>query len=541
MSATDGFPTRADCPMPTPADVRRTTLILARQSLLDDDCEDVAREYLVAKAGDEKAAILGIPDTSANPIASAGRQLSTPGLYGTAPKIRHADPAAGPLFEQVALSGWLTRMQHTQLMAWALGEWFLRFDIPRDVGHVTVRAVSPVDVYVESNPDLPDVPVVLWERRCRYGPDGKWAWFWDRYDRGERSPDGTGWRRPPSYNVVAAIAKDGVREDFSAYFLPGAPPGGFVGDAYPFMLDGVAFLPWATYRAIDTGRKWNHDANRGITKGSLNAMMLWTYASYAALGATGRVVLAINCEFGASVQQAPNDQSQTARVKTIPLTPGSILQGRSLEGTQPMIQEVGPGADLDKLADYAQGYELSQYVRAGLNPADVTRTAANPTSGSALAISDKGRREYADRVRPLFERVDQQALTIIAKLMRITGMGQPPLTGYTIEYHAIPETPGEQAARREARDADMAAGRLSPIDAYMDDHPGLSREAAQAALVQIAVEKARLDRAIADAIAGISPAEIEDAAEVEPPPAQDPAEDAADPAEPPEPEPEPVS
>lgn len=491
--------------MPTPMDVDRTELLIARQSLMDDDCEAVAREFVIAKAGDEKAALLGIPDTSANPIVSAGRQLTTPGLYGITPKIRHADPAAAPLLEQVALSGWLTRMQHTQYMAWGLGEWFLRFDIPETIGRVTVRAVSPVDVYVECHPDLPDVAVVLWERRCRRGPDGKWAWFWDRYDVGERNAAGE-WIRPPSYNVVSGTLKNDRREDFSAYFLAGAPAGGFVGvdgpAPYPFVLDGDPFLPWATYRAVDTGRAWNHAHNRGLTKGALNAMVYWTYCGYAALGATGRVVIAVGVDFGAAVQEAPRDQQQTARVKTIALTPGSILHGRAVEGGGTvLIQEVGPGADLKTLAEFAQGYELEQYVRAGLNPADVTRTAANPTSGSALAISDKGRREYADRVRPLFERVDQQAIGIIAKLMRITGMGQPPLSGYTIEYHEIPETPGEQQARRDKRDSDLEAGRMSPIDVYMDDHPGVGREAAQAALVQIAVEKARLDQAIKEAIA----------------------------------------
>ena len=501
---TDNKPGRAECPMPSTEDAERTELLINRESLLDDDAQDVGRKYLIAKAGEDKAAIIGAMDTSCSPLSSICRQLTTPGLYGRQPRITHRDPAVALLTEQIALAGWLTKMPRVQYLAVGLGEYLLRLDVPRELGHLTVRTVSPVDVFVECDPDQPDVPIRLWERRVRRDPSKKWAWFWDCYDIGQRGPraaDGTPgeWVRPPSYCVVRRTPQGD--EDFSAFFLNSAP-GGFVGvegdNAYPFCSDEIApFLPWAVYRCVDTGRMWNHNEKRGLTLGTLNAMTYATYAGHSALGATGRTVIGIGVDFGASVQEAPKDQQATSKPRTIQLMPGTFLSVAPMPNVNnPQLVEVGPGADLGVLQSFAHGYELEQAVRAGLNPSDATRTGANPTSGSALAISDKGRREYADQVRPHFQRVDAEVIRKIAWLMRITGLGAPPTDGYTIEYHTIPDSPDEQRARREARDAAIARGELSQVDAYMTDHPGLTREQAENELVAVALDTKRLAKRI---------------------------------------------
>lgn len=504
---TDNKPGRGECPMPSTEDAARCELLINRESLLDDDAQEVGRKYLIAKAGEEKASILGAMDTSCSPLSSICRQLTTPGLYGRQPRITHRDPEAALLTEQIALAGWLTKMPRVQYLAVGLGEYLIRLDIPRELGHLTVRTVSPVDVFVECDPDQPDVPVKLWERRPRRAPGGKWAWFWDCYDigeRGPRAPDGTPgeWVRMPSYRVVRRTAQGD--EDFSSYFLHSAP-GGFVGvegeNAYPFCSAEIApFLPWAVYRCVDTGRMWNHNEKRGLTLGTLNAMTYATYAGHSALGATGRTVIGIGVDFGASVQQAPSDLQATSKPRTIQLMPGTLLSVAPMPNVNnPQLVEVGPGADLGVLQAYAHGYELEQAVRAGLNPSDATRTGANPTSGSALAISDKGRREYADQVRPHFQRVDAEVIRKVAWLMRITGMGSPPTDGYTIEYHTIPDSPAEQQARREARADAIERGELSQIDAYVTDHPGLTREQAEDELVAVAMDAKRLAKRITDA------------------------------------------
>ena len=492
------MPTRADAPMPLSGDQQRTELLIQRESLLDDDAQVVAREFLVASAGEEKAAIIGAVDTSVCPLSSVCRQLTTPGLYGRQPRISHRDPTSAALLSQIALAGWLTKMPRVQYLAVGLGEYLLRLDVPPEVGHLTVRTVSPCDVFVECDPDLPDVPVILKERRMRRAPDGKWAWFWDCYDRGACDLDGN-WTRSPSYRVVRPRYSEW--EDFSAYFLH-SPVGGFVGvDAYPYLDPaGKPFLPWVVYRAVDTGKMWNHNEKRGLALGSLNAMKFATYAGHAALGATGRSLVTVGVDFGASIQEAPRDLQRTSRPRTIQLMPGTIIPCAPMPNvTNPLLVEVGPGADLGVLQAFAHDYELGQAVRAGLNPSDATRTGANPTSGSALAISDKGRREYADQVRPHFQRVDAEVLRKAAWLMRLVGLGAPPDESYTIEYHAIAESPDEQRARREARASAIERGELSPIDAYLGDHPGLTREQALDELIAIALDRKRLTKRITDA------------------------------------------
>lgn len=494
-------PNRASAPMPSQDDAERTELLIARESLLDDDAATVARAFLITNVGQEKAAIIGAMDTSVIPLASICRQLTTPGLYGRQPRITHRDPASASLTEQIALAGWLTKMPRVQYLAVGLGEYLIRLDIPTELGHLTIRTVSPCDVWVECDPDLPDVPVMMHERRVRRGPDGKWAWYWDCYDIGVKDHAGV-WSRLPSYRVERATSQG--MEDWSAYFLHSAP-GGFVGvdgdNAYPFASATIApFLPWSVYRCVDTGKMWNHNEKRGLTLGSLNAMKYATYAGHAALGATGRTVIGIGVDFGASVQEAPPDQQREIRPRTLQLMPGTMMSvGVQPGATNPQLVEVGPGADLGVLQSYAHGYELEQAVRAGINPSDATRTGANPTSGSALAISDKGRREYADQVRPHFQRVDAEVIRKVAWLMAITGLGTPPTDGYTIEYHTIPDSPDEQRTRREMRDIAIERGELSPIDAYVVDHPGLTREQAEDELIAVSLDKKRLAKRITDA------------------------------------------
>lgn len=474
--------------MPNDDDEARCLMTAEREALLLDNAEKLASDYLIAKAGDEKAALLGLPDLSANPIASVTRQLSTPGLYGVQPEIANADAGAvAILLEQAGLSGWLPKMQRVQYLALGLGQYLVRFDVPPSVGHLTARLVSPSCVVAEGTPDLPDVPVEIRELRIRwYQPEKKWRWTWDEYSIRDR--------KNPYYRVVSVSERaDEPEEDLSSYYLDAA--GALQGEAYPYRYeDGSPFLPWVVYRAAETGKLWDHLDKRGATIGTLNTIVYSTYVGHTALGASGRSVLCVGMAPVGDVREAPSNAPQTTRPRSITVMPGSWIFAQPTGDQTPMAQEIGPGADLDVLSGFALAYEAQQAVRAGLNPSDATRSHANPTSGAALAISNRGRREFAEQVTPVFRPRDLEAIRKIAALLRISGVAALPEAGWSVVYHRIPDSPEEAREEREDLQWQQAQGYLSKIDVYTKLHPGCSRETALLILRRIQADEAALDQ-----------------------------------------------
>lgn len=480
--------------MPTDEDDARCLMVSERHRLLLDDAEGLAREYLIAKAGEEKARLFGLPDLSANPLASVCRQLSTPGLYGVEPSVYHgAEPdAVDRLLEQTRAAGLFSKLQRVQYLALGLGEYLIRLDVPSSVGRLTVRLVSPACVYAEGTADLPDVPVRIWELRCRWY-EKEWKWAWDRYDISDPEK--------PSYSVIEADCND-ADADLSRFYLD--PAGALVGEAYPFRYaDGRPFLPWVVYRAADTGCMWNYLDKRGATVGTLNTIALSTYANHAALGASGRSVLCVNVAPIGDVRAAGSDVSQTTRPRSVSLLPGTwVFSEQTRDGAQPLVQEIGPGQDLQVLSDYAAAYESNQSIRAGLNPADATRAHANPTSGAALSITNRGRREFARQVTPQFRRADLEAIGKIAALCRLAGVATLPESGWSIVYAEIPDGPEEAADERDQIAWEQDRSLLSPVDAYLRLHPGADREAAFRALAQVAADRRRIEQEAAAASGG---------------------------------------
>ncbi len=513
---------------PDADDKKRVDLVEARHLILDDDHEDLARDYMLEQAGEFKSAVMGRPDISVNPLSSLGHQLTTPGLYGVTPAISHQLAADASILigpeGQLAKAGWLTKMQRVQYLAVGCGDYLLRLDVPRDLGELAIRLVSPHRVWIQGHPDRPDVPIKLWELRCRWWADqAKHIWTWDQYDLGETRVDENGDRvrvREPSWRCVTTDG-NGNEMDVSNVFIGRA--NGYYGregdGAYPYLDEaGEPFLPWAIYRAVDSGRPWNHLEKRGAARGALNAAVFATYTGHAARSASGKTALVAGLvPVGVQVNEAPGDTRITNRPRTLDIPPGAIVYHEVETGSQPFVVEIGPGQELDTLDRFTANYELRQAVRAGLNPADVTRQSANPTSGAALAISNSGRREYSRQVEPVFRRVDEQVLWIAAHLLRIAGLGTPPVSGYTIQYHSIPKSADEQSAERDELDWEIGKGFISEIDAYVRRRPGTSREDAGAAIVGARVERLRLDAeatAAAEAAGLVQPKETEAAAGV---------------------------
>ena len=147
--------------------------------------------------------------------------------------------------------------------------------------------------------------------------------------------------------------------------------------------------------------------------------------------------------------------------------------------------------------------------RFGVNSNDLTNL-SNPQSAAALAISDRGRREFADRMAPLFRRADERLVRLFALLSNLAAGARFHETGYSVVYTSTTETPDEQEAQRDQLAFQRDSGLISQVDLWMTYHPGATREDALAALTRVQSDEAQLARmreAVDDDAGVVLPAE----------------------------------
>ncbi len=501
--------------MPTKADQDRALHSEMRWRVLKEDWDDLLADWLAEHVDEERLTVWGPPDTSSNSLADVASQLSTPGLYGKRPIIQHRDLIAQTLVGEGGFldeAGLWTKLQQVQYFSIGLGDCLLRFDALQDQRRLSVRIVFPHNVYTASSGAEPDEAIELWELRLRWWDDkDKWVWTWDQFRLHDKLLDGA-----PSYRIVLAEtdaqdAKSGDSRtdnmlrgvDVSNVFLGTERnlDGDFTGDRYPFIDPAKGpYIPYSTYRAVDSGELWNAHHKRGAFRGTLNAGMNWTYTQHAARDASGSAVLAVGIDVpAANVRHGGDGFGQRARAESLILTPGAIVYHQASEGaSQSFFQEIGPGGNLTDLSAYANLYEQKQAVRWGLNPSDLTRVTNNPQSGAALFVSSKGRREFARQLEPLFRRADLRSIRISSLLLSAASIATLPVDGYSIQYAEIPESPEEERSGREALDWDIEHGVITQVELLQVRRPGTTKEDALASIVKSSVEKRQIDALVAE-------------------------------------------
>lgn len=483
-------------PRPMMPDQGRAEHQRARAAILEEDFDEVLDHWLRDYVQPEILDTWGQPDTANNPLVSYVSQLTTPGRYSRRPILHHASADASGLLDPggaLDAAGWSTKAQTYERKTIGLGDYFVGLDVLE--GGLVLSLVDPCDVYLEADPRRPDRARALWHLRLRWDQvRGRYRWTFTVYDIGDA--DG----RPPSLRVVSATEKDddGGYRDLSDAYLDG---GALVGELYPYRFeDGRAFLPWTHYRSADTGKLWHWSELRGLHRGTLHTCTYSTYTGRAALDATGSHVLTWNLQLpGADVRPASGQAYDEAAgfggmgapVESVPITPGAISACQVVEpGVQPGVSVVGPGINLAPLHAFTRGYIHDLMLNRGLGQASVEKVSANPASGAALHISDRQRREYQERVEPLFRAADLELITKAAAMLnRATGT-QYPESGYSIVYHRPPRSPGEEKDARE-RDAWLVEnGYRSRVDVYRARYPGLSTDDAIADLRRIRRDEA---------------------------------------------------
>jgi hypothetical protein len=424
-----------------------------------------------------------------NPFKNICRELSV--LYDQTPTILHdnVDPSAG-IARQLDIGGLWQMMARVQVYTLGLNECFVRPHVD-ERGRFSFRMVTPDFVRAYATQDDPRNPVAVAEYRLRrqprdeHGNGGDLGWTVDVYDIS--NPD------EPVYRVHAASEDGTVGEDLSPHYLATEenPDGDFSGERYPFRYSsGRAFLPWALYHSSGGGQHLfaPYDGQE-LVEASLDLSVLHQMVVHVFRDSSWPQRYISNLEpAGISVVETVGG----ARAEVI-TDPASLLQLQSPpdgDGIgQPMIGQFSPGGDPGKMEETLSNMCARVAADAGVPPSDVQRLGGTARSGAAISLTNEGKRQAQRRYANVFRGVDERLVGICAALYnRATGAQEGRRYfegGYRVLYHELPLSPEERKARREDAIAMLDAGLLSPVGAYMDLHPGVTKAQATRAIMEI--------------------------------------------------------
>lgn len=484
---------------PNQEDNDRAEWQMLRMRMLTHKFDEDAAQFFEEAYGVDNARMMGIPDTSLAPLPAQTAQLTTPGLYQKTPSMRWRNSRGGEAVKRVideqdgilAQAMYWSMMRMVMYFTVGVGNQILAVTtVDRNGRTVPVVQPAPVfDVAVECPEDDPMTPYrLMWRRlRVRESRDGKTRqadWFWDVYDISD--PEN------PTFRVMTSD----LREDVTRVHVPGYEGYGWVTP------EGTPYLPFVFYHAAITGTFW-HEYRPALRQGTLRSVANWTMTGQAALWSQGNHNLVGGVDPAAipttEVMVDP-DYSKVAPLKTMRCTPGMVTFVPVEDEKQLQLLPMTSGVDLAKMVDFSNTYSINLAITDGISPSDATRRSANPTSGAALTISQADKRAFAASVTPAFAASDLQAARVLAWTMTAETGVYHEAEGYTIRYAPIPLTPTEQKELRDQLTWEQQQGQRSMVDVHMALNPGVSREQALDAIVQAAVDEARIQRAVEEAL-----------------------------------------
>lgn len=519
-------PWNYNCP-PTPADgwdARRWAEGKRRAALLSGQWASYLEDRLYEHFGLQRRPVLGRGTLQRNPFRRVCGDLAV--VYHEAPIVRHI---SGDVPEVAGREGLLAKIGHWPQMCRfqahlvGLREMLLRIDWSDRLGRPWARQVAPHVVLATAEPSTPHIPVEVRELRWRtVNRRGFYAWDWVSV----ADP------AAPFFRVVEAQMDGRDGRDVTEEVL-GAR---FEGEAYPWRWTqgeraGEPWLPYVMYHAARGPHLWDPYEGIEVVEGTLDIGCEITFLGHVIRNASWPQRWGIDIEVVGAVTR---DGAGGARAE-VPTDPTSIVIFRGVEGPRtPQVGQFAPSADPESLARVIAMQEQSVLEMDGLTARDVTKDTTNPWSAESLTITREAQRRAQKRYWPELIEADKDTVERLCCVMNLQLGAGLPESGYEIRYRTLPLSREEQEERRKHNAEMIAQGRMSVVDAFMDEHPGLTRSEAEAELERIREDNERFGLA-----AGTAPTPlVQGGAEGGEPKATDAAEgepkagdaDAADPA-----------
>lgn len=453
-----------------------------RYQLLMEDA-DVKVEAHIRQYVADRVRTWGPPDTSRNPIVAICVAMSTPGHYGRTPTLH------GVGAEQVARltdSLW-PLLQHAQYLAFGLGSVAVLTLQPDPEQPPTFELVPPHHGWAITSEEDQRRVVKFHHLRVRGWKDvaGRdvLGYAWDVWDVSNPTA--------PSFRVVEALDSGAIGRDITE--LVGLRS--LEGDSYPTglrdVVTGRPFVPYVIRRCRDDGSLWSWRRGRGAFRGTLNAMLLNTYCMKSARDCTGESHIVSNVTPAISKQRVSTD----GPIASFDINPGEVILATHEPQSNPWAFSFGAGDHLPQIAAFAKDYISSLAVDLGVTPTDAARAGANPMSGVAIHLTNSAKREEQARQEPLVRLADLATLRQVVSLASASGLlAAVDPRGLGISYEEIEASPDEERQEREELDWKLEHGFASPVDAYVDMHPGVTPDVAKVELARIAAEKAEIDK-----------------------------------------------
>lgn len=434
-----------------------------------DDLERALAKHI----RDDRRAAWGIAEMSRNPFRSLATQVGG-ALYRSPPTAR--GPAGGEgLLSTVEAAGYWQLAQRVSTDLVGQREALVRVDHSARGG--LLHRPMPVELcHVEAVPEAPDVPALIEELQCRCHPEtDKECWAWEVLDVRDLGS--------PVHRILSPDRKD----DWTAHFLGGEKSG--PNYQYRSVFDDRPFIPAVMFHAERTGRLWDSFYGLEAVLGTMTVGVLLTFWVHGVKdGSFATVLLAGGRIVGAEIESPSGTRTQIVSAE-----PGSFIEVAPAEDYQGQVQvvQLQPGMDPEKLMSAIGMFESGLAEYAGVSPADLVRTGADPRSGASLSISREGLRMAQARYEPQLRRADLEMLSVSAKVLNGATGSRFPESGYSVSYPSLPLSSEEVKSQREDILAKIGAGLMSKVDAYIRLHPGLTRDQAVIELQRIQRENAQ--------------------------------------------------
>jgi hypothetical protein len=375
---------------------------------------------------------------------------------------------------------WWSMATRNQRNVLGMSECFVRPSWKRS-GGMMYRIVTPDTVSASSSPDEPDLPDYVVEARARVVEKER-VWTWDIVDL--RDP------LNPRFEIQLAEEFHGAHQGaaLTEMFIPGGLPSGYPDQWIDS--DNVPVNPYVLYHKATTGMLFDPFENLEIVDGTLTIASLWSFWLHCVRDASWPQRWAMNVIVGGMEVDTNNGvQGLSKQVTTDPASLTMLYEGPGQ--LAPSVGQWSPGSDPSTLGDAIAKFEARLGVHFNIGADDFHRS-GSAESGYAISMKRAAVREAQKSFVPEFARADAELMRVTSVILNNETSAGVPESGYSLTYPGLPTSPQETKETLEEHDMKLGRGLESPVDAYMDLNPGLTRDQAMADLVRVTEENRQL-------------------------------------------------
>lgn len=444
-------------PMPKdPAEARRVLHTRERRQIIYSMHRHLVEARIVQAVGPTRSKAWKIVDMTSNPAWYVASQLA--GLHREAAEVT-PPPGAEETAIAVQDAGYWQLAQRIQRDTIALNDMFVRVDIDPSTREPAFRLVPPDLCSIVSSPLRPSQPLAM--KEWIPDPDDSSQWVQLYTD--------------PRILTYQALDVDGV--DVSRRVLDGL----FVGDNYPFIVEGKPVLPYIAYHAAESGYALDPFSGAEVFEGALQLGVYYSFFGHILRQAAWGQRWAMGAE------PVGGEVDEEGRRRDVIADPSTVTIFRQLEGSDggsPQIGQFSPPVDPERILASVERYER-RLVEMMLATVGVSRRDSDVKSAMSLAVDRETKREVMRAYEPVFKRSE------LAMLRLVAGLRGEPTQGWRLNYRSLPRDPAELAAELARMQGLIASGLLDKVSAYKQLHPGLSDSEAEQAVQAIAVINAK--------------------------------------------------